>query len=89
MLSCLSAAAAKSLQSCLTLSDPIDCSLPGSSIHGIFQAKVLEWVAIAFSGLSAAGLGILAFWFAGRQGNEPASATNLPEASRCLHTLDK
>ena len=36
-------------QSCLTLSDPMDCSLPGSSIHGIFQARVLEWVAIAFS----------------------------------------
>jgi len=35
--------------SCLTLSDPMDCSLPGSSIHGIFQARVLEWVAIAFS----------------------------------------
>ena len=33
-------------QSCLTLSDPMDCSLPGSSIHGIFQARVLEWVAI-------------------------------------------
>ena len=36
-------------QSCLTLSDPMDCSLPGSSIHGIFQARVLEWSAIAFS----------------------------------------
>ena len=36
-------------QSCLTLHDPMDCSLPGSSIHGIFQARVLEWVAIAFS----------------------------------------
>ena len=36
-------------QSCLTLSDPMDCSLPGSSIHGIFQATVLEWVAIDFS----------------------------------------
>ena len=36
-------------QSCLILSDPMDCSLPGSSIHGIFQAKVLEWGAIAFS----------------------------------------
>ena len=35
-------------QSCLTLSDPMDCSLPGSSIHGIFQAGVLEWGAIAF-----------------------------------------
>ena len=36
-------------QSCLTLSDPMDCSLPGSSIHGIFQARVVEWGAIAFS----------------------------------------
>ena len=36
-------------QSCLTLTDPMDCSLPGSSIHGIFQARVLEWGAIAFS----------------------------------------
>ena len=36
-------------QSCLTLSDPMDCSLPGSSVHGIFQARVLEWSAIAFS----------------------------------------
>ena len=36
-------------QSCLTLSNPMDCSLPGSSVHGIFQARVLEWVAIAFS----------------------------------------
>ena len=37
-------------QSCLTLSDPMDCSLPGSSTHGIFQTRVPEWVAIAFSG---------------------------------------
>ena len=36
-------------QTCPTLHDPIDCSLPGSSIHGIFQARVLEWGAIAFS----------------------------------------
>ena len=36
-------------QSCLTLSDPMDCSLPGSSVHGIFQARVLEWGDIAFS----------------------------------------
>ena len=40
-------------QSCLTLCDPMDFSLPGSSIHGIFQARVLEWGAIAFSILSA------------------------------------
>ena len=36
-------------QSCPTLSNPMDCSLPGSSAHGIFQARVLEWIAIAFS----------------------------------------
>ena len=36
-------------QLCLTPSDPMDCSLPGSSVHGIFQARVLEWGAIAFS----------------------------------------
>ena len=36
-------------QSCLTLSDPMDCSLPGSFVHGIFQAIVLEWVTTAFS----------------------------------------
>ena len=36
-------------QSCPTLGDPMDCSLPGSAIHGIFQATVLEWGAIAFS----------------------------------------
>ena len=42
-------AAAKSLQSCPTLCDPTDGSLPGSSVHGIFQARVLEWGAIAFS----------------------------------------
>jgi len=36
-------------QLCPTLSDPMNCSLPGSSVHGIFQARVLEWGAIAFS----------------------------------------
>ena len=36
-------------QSCRTPRDPMDCSLPGTSVHGIFQARVLEWVAIAFS----------------------------------------
>ena len=36
-------------QSCPTLSDPMDCSIPGSSVHGIFQARVLEWGTIAFS----------------------------------------
>ena len=37
------------IQSCPTLCDPLDCSLPGSSVHGILQARILEWVAIPFS----------------------------------------
>ena len=40
---------AQSLQSCRTLCDPLDCSPPGSSVHGILQARTLEWVAISFS----------------------------------------
>ena len=43
------AAAAKSLQSCPTLCDPMDCSSPGFSVHEILQARTLEWVAISFS----------------------------------------
>ena len=39
-------------QTCLTLRDPMDCSLPRSSVHGIFQARVLEWGAITFSNLA-------------------------------------
>ena len=45
----IAAAAAKSLQSCPTLCDPIEGSPPGSSVHGILQARILEWVAIFFS----------------------------------------
>ena len=45
----MNAAAAKSLQSCLTLRDPIDGSLPGSPVPGILQARTLQWVAISFS----------------------------------------
>ena len=43
-------------QSCPTLRDPMDCSPPGSSVHGIFQARVLEWGAIAFSNLQHSDL---------------------------------
>ena len=44
---------AQSLQLCLTLCDPVDCSLPGSSVHGILQARILEWVAMpSFRGIS-------------------------------------
>ena len=39
----------KVAQSCPTLCDPMDCSLPGSSVHGIFQARILKWVSISFS----------------------------------------
>ena len=46
-------------QSCPTLSDPVDCSLPGSSVHGIFQAEVLEWGAIAFSDVTVIPLLII------------------------------
>ena len=49
MLYAATAAAAKSLQLCLTLCDPIDGSPPGSSVPGILQARTLEWVAISFS----------------------------------------
>ena len=45
----LAAATAKSLQSCPTLCYPMDCSLLGFSVHGILQARTLEWVAISFS----------------------------------------
>ena len=48
-------------QLCLTLRDPMDCSLLGSSVHGIFQARVLEWGAIAFSVVQATVTKIL--WF--------------------------
>ena len=46
---CMCCVCAKSLQSCPTLCDPVDCSLPDSSVHRILQAKILEWVAISFS----------------------------------------
>ena len=44
---------AKLLQSCMTHCDPMDCSPPGSSVHGILQARILEWVAIPFSRVSS------------------------------------
>ena len=52
-------------QLCLTLSDPMDCSLPGSSTYGIFQARTLEWVAIAFSSFSLPALKATGFLNAG------------------------
>ena len=49
-------------QSCLTLSDPMECSLPGSSVHGSFQARVLEWVAIAYSAMKNNEIPSAATW---------------------------
>ena len=54
-------------QSCPTLSDPVDCSLPGSSVHGIFQARELEWGAIAFSAASVEDHHYSDFWVVGLQ----------------------
>ena len=52
LLQCMKAKSESEVaQSYQTLRDPMDCSLPGSSVHGIFQARVLEWGAIAFSGI--------------------------------------
>ena len=56
---CSVAAAAKSLQSCLTLCDPTDHSPPGSPVPGILQARTLEWVAISFSKCSVARMSYL------------------------------
>ena len=53
------AAAAKSLQSCPTLCDPIDGSPPGSAVPGILQARTLEWVSISFSNAEVGNCGIL------------------------------
>ena len=49
LLQCMKVKSESEAAQCPTLSDPMDCSLPGSSVHGIFQARVLEWGAIAFS----------------------------------------
>ena len=49
LIAAAAAAAAKSLQSCPTLCDPMDCSPPGSPVPGILQARTLEWVAFSFS----------------------------------------
>ena len=63
LLQCMKAKSEREVaQSCPTLSDPMDCSLPGSSIHGIFQATVLEWSAIAFSGRVGWGNAICQVW---------------------------
>ena len=62
-------------QLCPTFSDPMDCSPPGSSTHGIFQARVLEWVAIAFSVLDDCHIRISPFSLTSPFTNLPTSST--------------
>ena len=69
LLQCLKVKSEREVvQSCPTLSDLMDCSLPGSSFHGIFQARVLEWSAIAFS----LGMELRSLHFKNSQGNSCA-----------------
>ena len=83
-------------QSCLTLSDPMDCSLPGSSIHGIFQEGVLEWGAIAFSeGHYTCAKGFLASKMQGMPGHNNArpplyaSVMKSILTEKCVHTQER
>ena len=80
----ITAAAAKSLQSCPTLSDRMDCSLPGSSVHGIFQARALEWGAIAFCAVHHYNLVIQKYSLSSYCGDFPGGpvAKNPPSNSR-------
>ena len=73
-------------QSCPTLCDSLDCKLPGSSIHGIFQAKILEWVAISFSvgkesACSAGDMGLIP-----RSGRSPGEGNDNPLQYSCLES---
>ena len=79
------ATATKSLQSCLTLCDPIDSSPPGSPVPGIVQARVLEWVAIAFSEYMHTCFYIigLPLWLSGKE-----SACNAGNVVQSLHRED-
>ena len=70
---CLHLVKVKVTQSCPTLCNPVDCSLPGSSVHGILQARVLEWVAISFS----------------RGSSRPRDRTQVSHiGSRCFNLID-
>ena len=77
------AAAAKSLQSCLTLCDPMDCSPPGSSLHGIFQARILEWSAIAFS-VKCLKRELLRLWSESKKDLKKNNCDSKARGSRCF-----
>ena len=67
------------IQSCPTLCDPMDCSLPGSSVHGISQARILEWIAISYSrDLPKAGI---------KPGSFEVQADSLPSVSLLLRNI--
>ena len=77
-------------QSCLTLSDPMDCSLPGSSIRGIFQARILEWGAITFSAMNILARSLLYFETAMNlwtQGGGEVEGTTHWESSIDIYTV--
>ena len=79
---------AKSLQSCPTLCDPMDCSPPGSSVHGIFQARILEWVAFLWGIFPAQGSNLCLFCLLHCQaGSSPPVLFPLPHPSLMLATL--
>ena len=73
-------------QSCPTLSDPMDCSLPGSSVHWIFQARVLEWGVIAFSVCTFGNCVIFEF-FKTAKGHTILLTVNKREKIHTTHTL--
>ena len=71
-------------QSCPTPSHPMDCSLPGSSIHGIFQARVLEWVAIPFSNICAREIKLVEVLFRFQKQKRRPLISDLPGLCACL-----
>ena len=75
-------------QSCLTLSDPMDCNLPGSSVHGIFQARVLEWGAIAFSNIEMSGYQFLVVTFSIGEPQNLSLTPSVPTLNSTLVNMD-
>ena len=84
---CVCVCVCKFLQSHPALYDPMDCSLSGSSVHGIFQARVLEWVAVSFSSFSFKGSCIYIMGFPGGSDGK-ASACNAGDLVRFLGQED-
>ena len=79
----------KLLQLCLTLCNPMDYSLPGSSVHGILQARILEWVALPSSKGSKQPLLCLLYWQAGSLSLEPPGMPSLYDGSPQFHSAPR